>query len=430
MTVPGRKILAICALIVIVLATVAGWWMVTERPRPGAYIDALALEGDFVVAIRGDQRTPRAFVELVALGEGLRWQAMIPAYRVPDGAIGVAAAEHAITVRFPRQGKTRVWGFAVQNAKKLGVITLGDHLPDEPDGHVAATVATFSGGAQSIEILEPDAGPTLVAGVALTRGAVDWTTPLPARGVDAVWIGTTRVVVAQPGSLSVIARDGGASYALAVDAACVIPDRDADLAIVAVGGALRIERLGATAHEGAAWHPLGAGERFTGLCGRRGDRLYALVEDAAGVALLSGEPGAAPRRDALGAGRLAAQRYAAAPLRTPFAGDLDRVVAVALEDAVIGVDLEARGIRWRRDGAATLVDAGARTLARAGDTLASIDPATGAAEAVRAPDTLPLEPHHVAGGTVWLIGERGLVALDTATFEVRGTWRTPPAVTR
>jgi hypothetical protein len=75
-----------------------------------------------------------------------------------------------------------------------------------------------------------------------------------------------------------------------------------------------------------------------------------------------------------------------------------------------------------------VVDAGKAVLVRTGDLLASVDPATGAARAVRIPDTRPLRAHNVADGVVWVAGDRGLVALDARTLEVRGTWRAPPVV--
>jgi hypothetical protein len=62
------------------------------------------------------------------------------------------------------------------------------------------------------------------------------------------------------------------------------------------------------------------------------------------------------------------------------------------------------------------------------DDLVSFDPETGAARAVRVPDTRPLQPHHVAGGLVWIVGRNGLAALDVATLAVRGTWRSGPRV--
>jgi hypothetical protein len=41
-----------------------------------------------------------------------------------------------------------------------------------------------------------------------------------------------------------------------------------------------------------------------------------------------------------------------------------------------------------------------------------------------------MRPQHVAGGAVWLIGERGLLELDAATLAPRGTYgKVPPEVT-
>ena len=50
------------------------------------------------------------------------------------------------------------------------------------------------------------------------------------------------------------------------------------------------------------------------------------------------------------------------------------------------------------------------------------------ARAVRLPDTRGLAAHHVAGDLVWVVGPRGLAALDTRTLSLRGTWRTGPRI--
>ena len=391
-TVPGPKILLFSGIVVVALAGIAAWQMFAGKPRAGAYIDALALDGGFAVGLRDETTSRRAFVELVGLDEGLRWQALVPRYQVPDGAIGVAAAEHAITVRFPRDGRTQIFGFAAQSAKKLGSIHLGRDLPGEPDGHLAARVATISGGAQSIEILEPDTGPARVHAIALGEGRIQWQHDLPRAGVDKVWVTREQVIVAQPGSVTTIARADGAGTTAPRDPVCVIPGQ----------GGRPDELVDAP------------------LCGRRAGR----VHTAASIApWLDGAP--------------VTDVPASQPGSIPFAGELDRVVPVLVADDgaawVVGLDLDAGAAAWRSAPSPALrgtqlVDAGAAVLVRAGEVLVSFDPATGAARAVRVPDTRPLYPHHVAGDLVWLVGPRGLTALDVTTLAVRGTWRTGPRV--
>ena len=47
---------------------------------------------------------------------------------------------------------------------------------------------------------------------------------------------------------------------------------------------------------------------------------------------------------------------------------------------------------------------------------------------MRLREGVPLQPHHVAGGTVWVVGPRGLIALDTTTLTEKGHWRNAPDV--
>jgi hypothetical protein len=386
----GPKILAICGVVVVTLAGIAAWQMLKGKPRAGAYIDVLALDGGFVVGIRDETTSRRAFVELVGLDEGMRWQALVPSYQVPDGAVGVAAAEHAITVRFPRDGHTQLFGFAAQSARKLGSMSLGHDLPAEADGQAGAAVASISGGAQSIEVLEPDGLPARIYAIALSEGRIQWKHDLPRAGIEAVWVTADHVVVAQPGEVSIIDRRDGTGETRPIDPVCVVPGR-----------AGRADEIVAAA-----------------LCGRRGGTIHT---DATLAPLVGGT--------------LDVAAPASAPGSIPMSGELDRIVPVLVTvgDAakVVAIDLDARAIAWESAPSAALlgaqlVDAGGAVLVRTGDVLVSFDPATGAARAVRVPDTRPLRAHHVAGGLVWLVGPRGLAALDVTSLALRGTWRTGP----
>jgi hypothetical protein len=178
---------------------------------------------------------------------------------------------------------------------------------------------------------------------------------------------------------------------------------------------------------------LALGERLAGLCGQRGaggDRVVA-VDGPQGASLLIGE-----RRVSLGAGTIASEallrQRASSTTAAPLSGSLDRIVPVLVGDRIVGVDLDAARVAWEAAGSAEapLVDAGVAVLWRDGDELVSIDVTSGARRAVRVPDTRPLRPHHVSGSTVWVVGDGGLVALDAATLEPRGSWRRPPSVSR
>jgi hypothetical protein len=389
-TIRGPKILAICAIVVVSLAGVAAWQMLEGKPRAGAYIDVLALDGGFAVGIREERTSQRAFVELVGLDEGMRWQALVPGYQVPDGAIGVAVAEHAVTVRFPREGHIQLFGFAAQSARKLGSMTLGHDLPAEPDGHTGATVASVSGGAQSIEVLEPDGAPARLYAIALGEGRIQWKHDLPRAGIDKLWVTPDHVVVAQPGSVSIVDRADGTGETRPAERVCVIPGQ---------GG--RDDQI-----------------LDANLCGRRGGAVHT---DATLAALAGGALDLAVPPSAPGA--------------IPLSGELDRIVPVLVNDGdaakIVAIDLDLGAVAWQSAASpelrgVQLLDAGGAVLLRTGDLLVSFDAATGAARAVRVPDTRPLRAHHVAGGLVWIVGPRGLAALDARSLALRGTWRTGP----
>lgn len=394
---PGRKVLLVCAAFVAVLGGVAGWVLLSERPRTGAYIDVLALDGEYGVAIRHERTRGRAYVELFGTEEGLRWQALVPRYQVAPGAVGVAASDGAITVRFPRDGRTQIFGFGTLTAQKLGTVTLGHDLPREADGHLAPTVATLSGGLQSFEVIEPDGGPTRVYALAMTAGKIAWEIDLPTRGVDGMWLTPTHLVVAQPGVITALDRGTGAAWSQAGTGACVTGD----------GVFVAAER-------GVFWLGLAdqqvrgstAPATQIGPCGGDGDAAW--VRTGVGTTIWA-PAGGAP------AAPVVAMRVAAT------AGD-DGAARLA------GVDVRTGAEAWTtaalpalRDAA--LVPAGDVVLVRLGDTLVSIDVATGAARAVAVPGARPLQPHHVAKGHVWLVTDGGLTSLDARTLTVRGTWR-------
>jgi len=436
----GPKVLLASALIVVSTAGVAGYVMYTEKPRAGDYIDAVALEGDFVVGVRGETTRGRAFVELVGIGEGMRWQALLPSYAVPEGAVGVAASEHAVTVRFPRDGHTQVWGFAAQSAKKLGAITLASDLPGQPDGGLAPGVATLSAGALAFEVLQPDGRPLRVDAVSLERGAVAWTRELAARGLVAAWPTGDHLVLDQGATVTAIAEDGAHAWtAPSSPATCVVPAPPGgdDLVIVHAEDGIDLVHLHAGAEVRREHVALGAGVEPAGQCGRRRDRIFLTANDADGALVIAVRGGEPPARTRLGAGavRPGPQR-ANAPLSEPFAGTLDATEVLAVHERgaarLVAIDLDGGRIAWQSQPAAALdaailVDAGPTVLVGTPGRLAAID-RTGAARAVRIPGGTGLRPHHVAAGAVWVVGARGLLALDAATLARRGDWRTAPEV--
>jgi hypothetical protein len=448
MPISGRKVLLASCVIVVATAGVAGWFMYAEKPKAGAYIDAVALEGDFVVGIRRETTRDRAFVELIALGEGMRWQALIPSYVVPDGAVGIAASEHAITVRFPRDGHTQVWGFAAQSAKKLGSLILEAERPGEPDGMMADGAATLSGGALAYEILRPDGEPLKIDAVSLERGSIAWKQQLPESGLRGAWVTGDHLVIDQGTSVTALARDGSTMWtAPSTEATCVVPAPPGgdDLVIVRAGDGVDLVdvREGKEVRrEHVALEPY---VEPAGQCGRRRDRIVFTANIIGTAAIVAVRSGSTEKPQVLKVGpgvlRPGAQR-ASAPLSEPFAGALGAVEVLRLEPdeisalksaRLVGVDLDRMQVAWESSGSellagALLIDAGATVLIGARGALATIDPAKGVGRGMRLRDATPLQPHHVAGGTVWVVGPRGLIALDTATLTEKGHWRTAPDV--
>jgi hypothetical protein len=364
---PGKVVLLVCATFVAVLGGIGGWYLLRERPRTGAYIDVLALDGEYGVAVRHERTRGRAYLELFGTEEGLRWQALVPRYQVAPGAIGVAASDGAITVRFPRDGRTQIFGFGTLTAQKLGTVTLGLDLPREADGHMAPTVATLSGGMQSFEVIEPDDGPARVYAIAMSGGQIDWERDLPTRGVDAMWLTPTHVVVEQPGKLTAIERTHGTLWTRLAEHACGASD-----AVVFVSGARGTELIRLADQQVLASSDASGA---LGPCGVAGARAWTRVGDGTTIW--------APIEDAT----------------------VETIVPMVVNDGagarIAGVDV-ARGAQvWTSETNAALagvrlIPAGASSLLRVGDTLISIDAGTGAARAVAVPGTHALQPHHVA----------------------------------
>src|SRR5262245_44149506 len=73
----GRTVAVVVLTAGVAIGLAGVWWMQRARPRPGAYIDVLALGGDDAVAVRHERSSPRAFVEMIAGGR-IRWQALVP----------------------------------------------------------------------------------------------------------------------------------------------------------------------------------------------------------------------------------------------------------------------------------------------------------------------------------------------------------------
>jgi len=129
--------------IVIVGALVAAlgvWYMIHARPKAGAVIDEIVIDGGKLV-VRDEDGGPRSFLELHRDGT-LQWQAMIPHYAGARGRPALAWNVDAVTVRVERDGRAEVWAFAMRDAAKIGAFRLAkEHEPitTPPQGPITLT---------------------------------------------------------------------------------------------------------------------------------------------------------------------------------------------------------------------------------------------------------------------------------------------------
>ena len=111
------------------VAALGVWYMVRARPKAGAVIDEIQINGGKLVVRAEDGDGPRSFVEL-HLGGELKWQAMIPHYAGTRERRAIAWSPDAITVRVERNGRAEVFAFAMRDAAKIGGFRLApEHEP-------------------------------------------------------------------------------------------------------------------------------------------------------------------------------------------------------------------------------------------------------------------------------------------------------------
>ncbi len=162
------------------------WVMVSSRVHAGAYFEVLATDGPYAVALRHHDDSPRAFLELIEIGHGVRWQAMVPPYAGTPTAPGLAASPTAITVRIRRDGRDELWAMSTRDAEKLGQPGL---VPGAPaPGVQPPAVVTVADSVQSFEFAGAVDHETSVVGIELAVGAPKWRIELGKVSVRGAWL--------------------------------------------------------------------------------------------------------------------------------------------------------------------------------------------------------------------------------------------------
>ena len=203
--------------------------MQRARPRPGAYLDVLALGGDDAVAIRRERGSERAFVEMIA-GARVRWQALVPRYAgISPNAIsgvGLAASANAVTVRVIRDGQPELFALSTGDAGKLGSLHLASDRPKSPTGHTLPAAITLHDGARSYELLGEEGDWTRVAAFDLATGTIAWVRDLDGEPVREARVIGDRVRLWRVSSVVELAtRDGAVSHGVASPGPAEADDR-------------------------------------------------------------------------------------------------------------------------------------------------------------------------------------------------------------
>jgi hypothetical protein len=154
------------------IGSIGVWWMFRVRPEPGPVIDLLAIDAEWAVVVRSETSSERAFVELVSTHRGVEWQALVPRYAGRPGAVGLASARAAISVRLTRT-RPEVWAMSTRDATKLGSVALDGYAVGawNPDGE--SDVVTAGDGTRSYEVVDGTGGVAIVA-IDLEKGRVLW----------------------------------------------------------------------------------------------------------------------------------------------------------------------------------------------------------------------------------------------------------------
>ncbi|HTJ41652.1 MAG TPA: hypothetical protein VL463_06130 [Kofleriaceae bacterium] len=196
------------------------WFMLHARPTAGDYYEVFALDETSAVALRVEQGSDRSFVELVEVGRGVRWQALIPPYAGRANAPAIAASPTAITVRVRRDDKDELWALSTEDADKLGQVEL---LPGAARSAVAPAVITASDRDQSFEFVGDASHATAVTAIRLADGHAQWRVDLGDDEVRDAWLDAHALWIRTARGVRGLDRETGAA---ATGAPSAPPARD------------------------------------------------------------------------------------------------------------------------------------------------------------------------------------------------------------
>ncbi len=160
------------ALIGIAAGSVGIYVMATSRPKPGPFIDVVAVGERGALVVRSEA-TGRSFVELYEQGAGLRWQALVPPYAGTPTAPGIEATVRLVNVRVARSGRPEVFSLALADSIKVGGLNLADAWPPSPTNYVLPSGLFTTSATRSFHVVG-DASHGAVYELSRTDGTVRW----------------------------------------------------------------------------------------------------------------------------------------------------------------------------------------------------------------------------------------------------------------
>lgn len=177
----GRAIAIAVLVIGFGAGALASWFMIGARPRVGAFVDAVAVDGG-ALAIRKEKTSDRAFAELWRV-DGDRvvsgWSGLVPRYAGRPGVITAAATRAVATVRVIRGGRPQLFAFDLVHGAKIASFELDRTLPASPAAWTLPSVGTIGADEHAIEALADGQGGGVLIAVDLGKRALVWRKTVP-----------------------------------------------------------------------------------------------------------------------------------------------------------------------------------------------------------------------------------------------------------